>query len=221
MNGIRETERDICLSFFGKINASISHEIKNVLAVINENAGLMKDMYMMAEKGRPLDHERMSIQVEKILAQIRRADRIVDNMNRFAHSIDKSLAQVDLSECLEFVIVLSERFAAMRGVTLELVPPSGSIEVRTSPFLLENIIYLCLEYAMEKSGEGKNILININKNNGAALIKFSGLASLGKNEDIRFQSEGKKDLISALGASIEEDADKGEVILMLPEKTDD
>jgi hypothetical protein len=31
------------LQFFGKMTASISHEIKNVLAIINENAGLLED----------------------------------------------------------------------------------------------------------------------------------------------------------------------------------
>ena len=34
------------LRFFGKINSSISHEMRNVLAIINENAGLMKDLMM-------------------------------------------------------------------------------------------------------------------------------------------------------------------------------
>jgi hypothetical protein len=32
------------LQFFGKISASVSHEIKNVLAVIGENAGLLEDL---------------------------------------------------------------------------------------------------------------------------------------------------------------------------------
>jgi len=44
--------------FFGKISASISHEIKNVLAVLNENAGLLEDLVLMAEKGAPFNQER-------------------------------------------------------------------------------------------------------------------------------------------------------------------
>ena len=32
------------IQFFGKMAASISHEIKNVLAIINENAGLLEDI---------------------------------------------------------------------------------------------------------------------------------------------------------------------------------
>ena len=78
MNIHSETVGGMGLQFLGKINASISHEIKNVLAVINENAGLIKDMLIMAEKGRPLDNARINTQVEKVLAQVRRADKIVD-----------------------------------------------------------------------------------------------------------------------------------------------
>ena len=39
------------LQFFGKMTASISHEIKNVLAIINENAGLLEDLALMADRG--------------------------------------------------------------------------------------------------------------------------------------------------------------------------
>jgi hypothetical protein len=40
------------LAFFGKINASISHELKNVMAIISETAGLLKDLSDMAATGR-------------------------------------------------------------------------------------------------------------------------------------------------------------------------
>ena len=66
------------LKFFGKINASISHEIRNTLAVINENAGLIKDLILMSEKGHPLDVGRIAGRVEKVLEQVKRTDGIID-----------------------------------------------------------------------------------------------------------------------------------------------
>lgn len=47
------------IQFFGKMSASISHEIKNVLAVINENAGLLEDICFMADRGKPIDTPRL------------------------------------------------------------------------------------------------------------------------------------------------------------------
>ena len=51
----KESPENESLRFFGKMNASISHELRNALAVINENAGLIKDLMIMTEKGHPLD----------------------------------------------------------------------------------------------------------------------------------------------------------------------
>ena len=35
------------LVFFGKVNASISHELKNILAIISETTGFLKDLAEM------------------------------------------------------------------------------------------------------------------------------------------------------------------------------
>ena len=55
MNQKAQTSNDKGLRFFGKITASVTHEIKNALATINENAGLMTDYIEMAARGRPLE----------------------------------------------------------------------------------------------------------------------------------------------------------------------
>ena len=65
------------LEFFGKVSASISHDIKNVLAVINENAGLLEDFCLMAEKGKPLDPSRLKRLALDVKEQVRRGDGIV------------------------------------------------------------------------------------------------------------------------------------------------
>ncbi|MCP3901564.1 MAG: sensor histidine kinase, partial [Desulfobacteraceae bacterium] len=43
--------RDDKAAFFGKITASITHEIQNVLAIIKENAGLMEDFLLINQSG--------------------------------------------------------------------------------------------------------------------------------------------------------------------------
>ena len=128
------------LQFFGKMSASISHEIKNVMAIINESAGLMEDLTVLAEKGMPVDPQRLKTHAGKIMTQIRRADQIIKNMNRFAHSVDEGVKSIDLGETLALVTALSERFATMRGITLDLKTPSKGITLRTNPFFLINLI---------------------------------------------------------------------------------
>lgn len=86
------------LRFFGQISASISHEIKNTLAIMNENIGLLKDFCSMARKGKAVDFERFEGLAGWAEEQIRRADHIVKSMNQFAHSVDENSQQVDLDQ---------------------------------------------------------------------------------------------------------------------------
>ena len=64
----RQRER----AFFGQATASATHEINNVLAIINEYAGLLGDLAAGAEAGRPLDPARLTKTAGSILRQIKR-----------------------------------------------------------------------------------------------------------------------------------------------------
>ena len=101
--------------FFGEMAASVSHEIKNVLAIINENAGLLQDMLGMHEKGMPLSPERLSRLAQSIARQVSRGDGIVKGMNRFAHSADDAKEKVDVGALVQFMTRLAGRLIGMQG----------------------------------------------------------------------------------------------------------
>ena len=123
------------LQFFGRISASISHEIKNVLAIVNENAGLLEDLTLLADRGKPLHPARLKIMAAAVKNQVGRADGIIKNMNRLAHSIDQTITTVDLDQTIELVIALTARFAAMRGVKVDLQLPVSRLTISTLPFI--------------------------------------------------------------------------------------
>jgi signal transduction histidine kinase len=133
----------ICVQVFAKISAAISHEIKNTLSIINENAGLLNDYAQMAEQTGGLPLDRILSITEAIEKQVVRSNIIMKNLNRFAHSGDTSLAQANLKETLSLVVELSSRQAAMKeiGITLECPP---DIAVFTHLISLESLIYLTL-----------------------------------------------------------------------------
>ena len=203
------------LQFFGKMSASISHEIKNVLAIINENAGLLEDITLMEKKGIPLDPERIRIVAGKIKAQIGRADRIVKNMNSFAHSVDELDGHIDVNELLELLAALSLRFASMRGVTLGPEPVSGPVIISCNPFLLENLVWSCLDFAMDLAGEEKNIGLAAEKKGKGVRIRLTGLGGLKEGAVSAFPGEGEKALLAALRAELEVNEEGGELVIML------
>jgi len=220
MNSKRDMIGEQGLQFFGKMSATISHEINNALAIINENAGLLQDFTLMADKGIPLDPKRLNSLAGKVILQIRRAEGIVRNLNRFAHSVDESSKSVNLSDIVEFVIALSARFASMRGVTVEPKPAVIPVTITTQPFFLENLIWLCLDFAMDAAGEGNTIDIICEKTENGAQVRIMQIKNLTRAAADKFPAERETALLEALKADFVADVVTGELVIILPPDID-
>jgi C4-dicarboxylate-specific signal transduction histidine kinase len=205
------------VQFFGKMAASISHEIKNVLAIINENAGLLEDICLMAERGKPIDPARLKRLSGSVKDQIRRADHIMTVMNRFAHSVDEASVSIDVSEALELLVSLSARFVAMRGVVLEVGKPVGAT-ITTFPFVLLNLLWLCLDYAMAVVGPGKTIELLAEKTGDGVWFRFCKLENMETDAAPLFPAEREAALGQALHAQIFRDPAAREVRVLLAQR---
>jgi hypothetical protein len=162
------------LRFFTRVSATVSHEIKNVLAIINENAGLLEDFVLMAEKGSPLSAERINLVAGKLRKQVKRADGIVRKMNRFAHSTDHPDEMADLYETTVFLLDICGRMLDSSKVAVNIIPPKSPVKIRTNLFYLQEIIFLCIETLMSDSASTKAIDIEFQKDRDGVEIKFLG-----------------------------------------------
>ena len=139
-------------------------------------------------------------------------------MNKFAHSVDKPLSDVDVCETLELVVALSSRLADMRGVNLEPLYTKERICITTNHFLLQNLLWCCLDFAMTSVTEGKTVGILVEEIAKDVQIKFTKLQGLIDERTNKFPSEEEDALIRALGAEISTDISVHTVVLKLPEK---
>jgi len=203
------------LQFFGRISASISHEIKNVLAIVNENAGLLEDLTLMADRGKPIDPARLKIMAATLKKQVGRADGIIMNMNRLAHSIDQTVTTADLDQTIELVIALTARFAAMRGVKVDLQLPTNPLTIKTAPFYLMNLLWLCLDFSMSASGDEKQVELVVEETKNSVRIRFRRLAGLSAALLETFPSDREKNLLAVLEAALTTEPERAEVVLRL------
>lgn len=203
------------LQFYGKMCASLSHEIKNALAIINEHTGLLNDFAALADQGRPMEPERVKTMARKVMEQTRRADGIVENMNSLAHSIDTTVDTVELGTILELVVALAGRFASMRGVALEQKPATTRVAIDTNPFFLENLVWLCLDFAMDSAGKGKTVGLEAEETDKGAHIRFTRLQGLAEGRTEVFPGEREKALMDALEAKLTVDVGAGELVLTM------
>jgi signal transduction histidine kinase len=203
------------LQFFGQIVSSVSHDIKNVMAIINEKAGLLEDFAAMAKMGRPLDVARISGLADDLKRQIQRGDEIIRNMNRFAHSVDEPVAEVDLSELTGLIVGLAKRTAAQQGVTLDYHPAEKTSMVRTRPFPLQSVIWHCLRTGIDSCGENKSVEIRVAADGNTGRIQVS-LQDKGLPAGGDFPSDAVTALLSDLGAAININENPHAVVLTIP-----
>jgi C4-dicarboxylate-specific signal transduction histidine kinase len=212
-----ELHVDSELAFFGKMSASISHDLKNCLAIINENAGLLEDLSLGAHRGIPLDPNHLQVLSEKVKKQVRRANSILTYMNRFAHSIDKSTQDVDLVDSIELMSALGERFAALQNVTLQAQLPDHAVKVFSAPYLLNHIIWLCLEAAIEAIGGNRTLLLTIDKTKDGAIVVFKPLKIVpGETVGLLNRQAEADGILKILGATVKAGATGEELILTIP-----
>ena len=208
------------LQFFGKMTASISHEIKNVLAIINENAGLLEDFALMADQGAAIEPQRLKKMSQTVVKQVRRADAIAKNMHRLAHSLDDSVKTIDLNDILELLVALSDRFASLRGVAVQPQMHKEPLKIKTAPFFLLNLLWLCLDFALDAAGQEKTIELITQKTDAGVDVFFKGLGGLGNDQLKPFPAEPEKDLCGLLRAELEVNTGNQEMVVRIAEDID-
>lgn len=215
---MKPAERDLAVEairFFGEISASVSHDIKNVLAIINENAGLLRDMLAMNAKGMPLSIERLTRLAASIDRQVARGDGLVRNLNRLAHSADHREESVDVIEALELMVHLAGRLIAMRGELPQVVKPQAAVTTVTDRFFLQQLIWICLRRALDAGSPDHPIRIRAETEANGVRIRFMGLPEQMPAGGPVFPSPDAVAVGGMIDARIQVDKIKGEITLEL------
>ena len=152
----KDEVNEVCLKVFGKVSAAVSHELKNTLSIINENAGLLDDFAAMAEQQGGMEPQRVKTAASTIMRQVSRSNIIIQNLNRYAHSGDSPISQADLDEVLSLVVALTARHAAMKNIKVDYTCPAN-LKVQTHLLSLESLLYLILCRLYVASAEGSMV----------------------------------------------------------------
>ena len=128
---------------------------------------------------------------------------------------DEPLKTVDLSQTVTLVTSLSSRFASMRGVVLSYQAPPTPMMLRTSPFFLENLLWLCLDFAMNAAGAGKPLNLLIEKGEDAVRVAFAPLERISDMTEQELTGDLVKALLAALQAELSIDKEKRELSLSI------
>ncbi|MBW2000159.1 MAG: hypothetical protein JRJ29_19645 [Deltaproteobacteria bacterium] len=165
------------LAFFGKIGADVSHEMRNVLSIVGENAGLLDDQLALAESGKALDYEKLKKLSARITRQVTRGTQTMERFSRFVHAADEEAASSDLTAITETVAALAERHVVLAGCKLEADLPDEAIHVKANPFSLQHAVFSAIELILESLENGQVVAIKLAGRGATAVMSVSGSAA--------------------------------------------
>jgi signal transduction histidine kinase len=203
------------LEFSGRITASLSHEINNVMAIINELAGLLDDFTFAAENGRPIDLERQKTTVRKITQQIYRGREYIQQLNSFAHMMDSKKQDLDLAKCAEQVSFVCQRFARNRKVGLTVGPSADVPMVQGNLFDLLHVMFRLVVLAMEVSVPGSGIVLQVGMTDEEISIIVTGDTVLDESEGFSKEKASLVGIVEKLGGEVRSSLSPGETIHLI------
>lgn len=205
------------LKFFGKVNASISHELKNILAIISETSGFLNDLTDLAKQGKELKLSLIENCNESIAEEIQRGFITIKQMNQFAHIVDVPIKEIDLLEILKLTIKLSGFLSFASKVKIR-NSDEEITSVLTCPFLLQNLIYQILSCIYESIGPDGDLHIQLNsKKEGARLIFSSPTELVSEN----FLTQKIQKTVDILGVELNINAHPRTIDIWIPYVSDE
>jgi two-component system NtrC family sensor kinase len=113
--GIEHSQK---LSSIGRLAAGVAHEVNNPLAIINEKAGLMKDLIEFTA-GFP-EKEKFLALVGTIIQSVERCRAITHRLLGFARRMDVEVEVLDVNDIVKEVVGFLEKEALHRNIKLGL-----------------------------------------------------------------------------------------------------
>ncbi|HWR03904.1 MAG TPA: hypothetical protein VN419_07770 [Humidesulfovibrio sp.] len=159
--------------FMGRLTASATHEMQNILATIRESGGLMEDLLAMG--GENFAHaERFKKGLCVLAEQVERGMALSEQLNYCAHAPEATPAGTEVNEAMRSLVGLCRRDAARRRVTLVLAP--GRTGLRTSLRGLELMALLgqALDCALPLMPQGSQLMLSVEEQGGLAVVRLDG-----------------------------------------------
>ena len=167
------------LAFFGRIGADVSHEMRNVLSIIGEHAGLLDDLLAMAARRKPLDGERLKKIAASITRQVKKGTEILDRFSRFAHATDEPTASFDLTALTGNMASLAQRRVTLAGRELIAELPAEAIPIAADSFGVQYALFSAVGLILESVEVGEVVTIKLVCQGPRAAISVAGKAAAG------------------------------------------
>jgi two-component system, NtrC family, sensor kinase len=149
---VAESEHANKLASIGRLAAGVAHEINNPLAIINETAGLMRDII---DDSDDFENKKKFLKlVGGISDSVNRAKTITHRLLGFARRMDVTPEVIDLNDTIREVVGFLEKEFLYRSVHLELNLDENLPKVKIDRGQLQQVFLNIINNALDAVKEG-------------------------------------------------------------------
>ena len=195
----------------GTITASVSHELNNVISIIDQTSGLLEDMLVGSDSEIRIPAEKLDRIVSSLHNQTVRGHQIIKNLNTFAHSADKAEQKFDMGEPLLNLIQLIGRLAGSKGVKIETRLSEVPLILNGSPFFLKQAVFEFIRLALTWAKKGD--IINVGTSRAKEAIEVIVEVPAGGEDVVTAQSSHLKSMLGTMSGSVQIDQQQDRTII--------
>ena len=142
----------------GRLGAGVAHEINNPLAIINEKAGLIKDIFTYTD--RYAEDAKLAGLVDSILRSVRRCSEVTRRLLNFARDTDGETTVVDLGTTVNEVLGFMGKEAEYRSIEVVIDIEDDLPALQTNCGRLQQILLNLINNAFAAVDDGGRIAIS-------------------------------------------------------------
>ncbi len=203
LHNIEHTNR---MASIGRLAAGVAHEINNPLAIINEKAGLIRDLLDLSNENTP-DKEKLLKQTNSIIQSVSRCSEITHRLLGFARHMDIKIEPVAIDALIRDVLGFLEKEADYRDIHVEVQVVNPLPTIRSDRGQLQQLFLNLINNAFDAMKKGGKLEISVrNKDSDHVVVKIKddGIGIAQKDIEHIFEPffSTKKSKGTGLGLSI-------------------
>jgi len=156
------------MASIGRLAAGVAHEINNPLAIINEKAGLISDLFTYRKEYA--HDERLLANIRSILDSVSRCGRITKRLLSFARHIDVEMAAIVFKDLADEVMDFLRKEAEYRSISITMDIPDDLPEFVSDRGKLQQIFLNLINNAFQAMNDGGSLYITARAITGDRLV---------------------------------------------------
>lgn len=169
---LHHTEHANKMASIGRLAAGVAHEINNPLAIINEKAGLIKDLFTF--KQAYAQNPKLTGLVDSIITSVERCGAITKRLLSFARHVDVSIEPVNIMEVIDEVVGFFSKEAEYRSIEISLKTGADIPILQCDRGKLQQVFLNLVNNAFAAMSDGGRLEIGVSaQGKQSILIKVS------------------------------------------------